>query len=105
MIIQNQNMWNFLPRKKNQQLYYNFLVKRLVEEQLQSASGSARDFFRKDYFYSLKIAIPCDSTLEKFHNLVISLFEKIDTNISENQQLAELRDWLLPMLMNGQVKV
>ena len=23
----------------------------------------------------------------------------------ENQKLAELRDWLLPMLMNGQVRV
>lgn len=26
-------------------------------------------------------------------------------NEAENQQLSELRDWLLPMLMNGQVRV
>lgn len=26
-------------------------------------------------------------------------------NLKENQQLASLRDWLLPMLMNGQVTV
>ena len=26
-------------------------------------------------------------------------------NFSRNQQLAELRDWLLPMLMNGEVRV
>jgi type I restriction enzyme S subunit len=26
-------------------------------------------------------------------------------NISTNQKLSELRDWLLPMLMNGQVSV
>jgi putative hsdS len=25
--------------------------------------------------------------------------------IEENKQLTQLRDWLLPMLMNGQVKV
>jgi len=25
--------------------------------------------------------------------------------VSENQKLTELRDWLLPMLMNGQVRV
>lgn len=34
-----------------------------------------------------------------------SLLEKITSNRLQNQQLAELRDWLLPMLMNGQVKV
>ncbi len=32
-----------------------------------------------------------------------SLLSKIITNRLENQQLSELRDWLLPMLMNGQV--
>ena len=26
-------------------------------------------------------------------------------NLKENQELASLRDWLLPMLMNGQVTV
>ena len=30
---------------------------------------------------------------------------KISNNLKENQELASLRDWLLPMLMNGQVSV
>ena len=30
---------------------------------------------------------------------------KREQNQIENQQLASLRDWLLPMLMNGQVSV
>ncbi len=30
---------------------------------------------------------------------------KKQNNLSENQKLTELRDWLLPMLMNGQVMV
>lgn len=34
-----------------------------------------------------------------------SMLSKIISNRLQNQQLAELRDWLLPMLMNGQVKV
>lgn len=34
-----------------------------------------------------------------------SMLDKIVSNRLENQQLAELRDWLLPMLMNGQVVV
>ena len=34
-----------------------------------------------------------------------SNLEKIVSNRIQNQKLTELRDWLLPMLMNGQVKV
>ena len=30
---------------------------------------------------------------------------KKEKNLKENQELASLRDWLLPMLMNGQVSV
>ena len=33
------------------------------------------------------------------------LESKKQKNLKENQKLTELRDWLLPMLMNGQVKV
>jgi len=29
----------------------------------------------------------------------------MNVNAIENQKLSELRDWLLPMLMNGQVSV
>ena len=34
-----------------------------------------------------------------------SMLSKIISNRLQNQELASLRDWLLPMLMNGQVKV
>lgn len=42
---------------------------------------------------------------EKYNNLVEKFTEKIIHNIEESQNLAHLRDWLLPMLMNGQVRV
>jgi type I restriction enzyme S subunit len=103
--LQNQNMWNFLPKRNNQKLYTNFLISKVVEEQLKTASGSAREFFRKDHFYNVKVTIPNDEVIESFERLVTPLFEKIDLNISENPKLTQLRDWLLPMLMNGQVKV
>ena len=42
---------------------------------------------------------------ENSRNTFDSLLSKIINNRIENQKLSELRDWLLPMLMNGQVKV
>ena len=40
-----------------------------------------------------------------FHELVNPMYEKQQVLSKENQQLSSLRDWLLPMLMNGQVSV
>lgn len=52
-----------------------------------------------------KMALPNYELLQKFESKVSSFFDKMTINVKENQKLAELRDWLLPMLMNGQVKV
>jgi type I restriction enzyme S subunit len=41
----------------------------------------------------------------KANNYFKSILERLVSNRNQNQQLSELRDWLLPMLMNGQVKV
>ena len=43
--------------------------------------------------------------MKMFCDLIVPSYEKIISNIKENQELASLRDWLLPMLMNGQVKI
>jgi type I restriction enzyme S subunit len=52
-----------------------------------------------------KIVIPPVDLVEKFNNEVLSIYEMIGNNHKQNQRLSELRDWLLPMLMNGQVTV
>ncbi len=41
----------------------------------------------------------------KYHNTVSNYWELIASNIQQNHMLAELRDFLLPLLMNGQVAV
>ena len=45
------------------------------------------------------------SVLKKYNETLKPIHDKIGNNTKENQKLAALRDWLLPMLMNGQVKV
>lgn len=51
------------------------------------------------------LPIPDKDILKKFEAFTSSLFQKQTINIKQNQQLSTLRDWLLPMLMNGQVNV
>ncbi len=68
-------------------------------------SGSIFKNLKTDYLKKLKFILPSKPILDKLTPKFKAISETIYTKTKENQQLAELRDWLLPMLMNGQVKV
>ena len=53
----------------------------------------------------LKVLVPSDTVMNEVLNTFTDIVERIEDLNAENQQLASLRDFLLPMLMNGQVKV
>lgn len=42
---------------------------------------------------------------KKFSQKVISIYDSIRNNEKQIQELTKMRDWLLPMLMNGQVRI
>lgn len=54
---------------------------------------------------SYRTAIPPDDLLSKYKSIIVNVEKQKSETIKENQKLTELRDWLLPMLMTGQVKV
>ena len=51
------------------------------------------------------IAIPPMNLQEEYSKIILNFSKKTNNNIQQNKELTQLRDWLLPMLMNGQVKV
>lgn len=52
-----------------------------------------------------KLIIPKIEVIKKYNKILKPIHDKIGMNFNENQQLTRLRDWLLPMLMNGQATV
>jgi type I restriction enzyme S subunit len=48
---------------------------------------------------------PEKDILKLYQDAIGPAFEKQNQLELQNQRLSELRDWLLPMLMNGQIKV
>lgn len=86
------------------ELIYFLLIQEIERFKVQ-ATGSIIVGITKDDLIESKCLIPSDDLINSFHNLIKPQFDKVRINIKENQKLAELRDWLLPMLMNGQVKV
>ncbi|MEL0635206.1 type I restriction endonuclease [Marinomonas sp. TI.3.20] len=101
----NQAICAINPFDQEMNVYLKFTLERLYEYLINLSSGSARDNLSQDKIKSLDVVIPAQSTLTQFHEFTKSKMDLILTNLKENQELASLRDWLLPMLMNGQVTV
>ena len=43
--------------------------------------------------------------IQNFHKIINPFYQQYELKLKQNQHLSSLRDWLLPMLMNGQVTV
>lgn len=71
----------------------------------RNVDGTTFGSITKDDLFSLKVIKPEKSILKQYHSIINPAFEKQNKVELENIKLTELRDWLLPMLMNGQVKV
>ena len=56
-----------------------------------------------DEVLKIKIPVANQNLLKNFNQQVKILFKEIQKNLAENNLLENLRDFLLPMLMNGQV--
>lgn len=59
----------------------------------------------QEHLKQSRIVIPPKELTIELDKIIAPLFAKQINNEIENQKLSELRDWLLPMLMNGQVTV
>lgn len=59
----------------------------------------------QDHLKQAYICIPSQPLLEKLEKIVTPIFQKMLITQKQNHQLTQLRDFLLPMLMNGQVSV
>lgn len=71
----------------------------------RNGEGTTFGSITKDDLHSLPLACPTTDLLKKYNDVVASYNQMIFVRSMENQQLAQLRDWLLPLLMNGQVTV
>ncbi|MEA1923654.1 MAG: restriction endonuclease subunit S, partial [Pseudomonadota bacterium] len=71
----------------------------------RNSEGTTFGSITKDDLHSLPLACPKSELLKQYDEIVLSYNKMIFDRSLENQKLIELRDWLLPMLMNGQVTV
>lgn len=71
----------------------------------RNSEGTTFGSITKNDLHSLTLACPTADLLEKYDEVVTNYNKMIFERSLENRELVNLRDWLLPMLMNGQVTV
>ncbi|HRU78392.1 MAG: EcoKI restriction-modification system protein HsdS [Firmicutes bacterium ADurb.Bin182] len=69
------------------------------------AHGATQEAVNNEDMDAIRFAVPTDNILTKYHEATRGMYAQISKNICENRKLTALRDWLLPMLMNGQATV
>ena len=68
-------------------------------------TGAQQPHINKETVDETLVCIPSAEILEKYNNEVSSIYERIILNAKETKKLTELRDYLLPLLMNGQINM
>lgn len=71
----------------------------------EGKTSGIKNFLYDVFIKSFYVATPPKSLRENFIEIIEPINQKKHKLLNENQELATLRDWLLPMLMNGQVTV
>ena len=89
---------------KNNIISAKFLYLWLKNINIQG-TGSTQQQLTIPEFKKTKILVPNEKNMKKFTNLIKPLFEKIGKNNIENKKLSNLKNYLLPKLMNGEIDV
>jgi len=96
---------------KEEKYLYNFVYQwnRIYDNGVlfgwEGKTSGIKNLLFESFVTNHKEVYPKSEIVEKFYDFAKPLHSQKQKNLIQNQQLAELRDWLLPMLMNGQVTV
>lgn len=67
--------------------------------------GATQQGIGDDDLANMPLLVPNDTSLSKFHEATKGLYSQISNNILENKRLIAIRNFLLPLLMNGQATI
>ena len=89
----------------DKQLYLFHVLKGYEQVTSTQSAGSILKNISQDTLNSLTVVMPQSNVLDDFNKKIAPIYSMLRKNISELNKLTILRDKLLPLLMNGQVKI
>jgi len=100
----NQQINTIIPKSESY-LEFLYLALKTIKNDLMliGSGGSTTLNINTSIFSNIEILVPGEEVIDKFHKLANPMFNKILQINKENQELATLRDLLLPKLMRGEI--
>ena len=101
----NQSCYALCPKESISLFYLFFVVKSIVKSLKVKANGAVFDAIVTRDILSIQLSQPPPIVIELFTAKVTPILLRLIATQSELEELTQQRDFLLPLLMNGQVQV
>jgi type I restriction enzyme S subunit len=102
----NQHIFKVTSYNYPKTFYYHQLLNYLKHFKMMAENRkTTMGHITQEHLKQSRIVIPTIQQTLDLEEIIAPLYAKKVNNEVENEKLSELRDWLLPMLMNGQVRV
>lgn len=101
----NQGFIAMICNKRLSEVFVWLWTHTNMETVHQNANGSTFQEISKANFRPIELTVPSPELLRAFDETVRPLFDRIVANDKENRTLATTRDYLLPWLMSGELRV
>jgi type I restriction enzyme S subunit len=102
----NQHIFKVTSDKYPKTFYYFELLRYLAHFKMMAEKRkTTMGHITQDHLKQSRISIPPTELIERAHEMIAPIFKKHLLHEKESHYLIQLRDWLLPMLMTGQVTV
>lgn len=101
----NQRVCVFENKRSKGKAFLYFSIKPLLDVVEKTQVATTVIHIGKKDFDKFRITLPTEEVLDKFDELTDSIIDQIVANRLENRRLAEVRDTLLPRLMDGEIEI
>jgi type I restriction enzyme S subunit len=101
----NQSVVGILENEQFKSSFLYPFISGEVPRLMGLRTGAQQPHINKRTIDETRIVLPGNDSLQKYYKIANPIFSEIMTLAFETKHLTQLRDWLLPMLMNGQVSV
>ena len=103
----NQHIFKVVPINgfSKEYVYHQFSAYVINFVKMAEARKTTMGHITSDHLEQSRIVLPPSEIVQAFSEIVAPIHEKIGQCQKENRELIKLRNWLLPMLMNGQATV
>jgi type I restriction enzyme S subunit len=101
----NQSVVGIFESRVFKKAYLYPYFKNQVKKYMTVRTGANQPHINKETIDASPILRPPDHILDGYCSTATTFYNQIANNAFQNFELSQLRDWLLPMLMNEQVRL